>query len=90
MNNVLMMLRQIGQNFSPGSYSTVLPAYGNVFILMALGYLIHFLPERVKESYRGVFIRIPLIAQITAIMLIAIMLYQMSTTEILPFIYFRF
>ena len=90
MNNVLMMLRQICQNFSPGSYSTVLPAYGNVFILMALGYLIHFLPERVKESYRGVFIRIPLIAQITAIMLIAIMLYQMSTTEILPFIYFRF
>ena len=46
--------------------------------------------ERVKESYRGIFIRIPLIAQLTVIMLIAFMLYQMSTTEILPFIYFRF
>ena len=90
MDSVLLMLRQIGQNFSPGSYSTVLPAYGNVFILMALGYIIHFLPERVKESYRGVFIRIPLLSQVTVIMLIAIMLYQVRTTEVMPFIYFRF
>jgi D-alanyl-lipoteichoic acid acyltransferase DltB (MBOAT superfamily) len=90
MDNVFLMLRQIGQNFSPGSYTTVLPAYGNVFILMAVGYLIHFLPERVKESYRGVFIKIPLIAQFVVIMLIAIMLYQIRTTEIMPFIYFRF
>ena len=90
MNNVFMMLRQIVQNFSPGSYSTVLPAYGNVLILMAVGYIIHFLPEKVKESYRGVFIKTPLVAQIAVIMLIAIMLYQMKTTEILPFIYFRF
>jgi hypothetical protein len=90
MNNVLLMFRQIGQNFSPGSYSSLIPVYGNIFILMALGYIIHFLPERVKESYRGIFIRIPLIAQFTVIMLIAVMLYQMRTTDILPFIYFRF
>ena len=90
MNNVFLMLRQIGKNFSPGSYSAVLPAYGNVFILMVTGYLIHFLPERIKESYRGVFIRIPLVAKFVVIMLIAIMLYQMRTTEIMPFIYFRF
>jgi alginate O-acetyltransferase complex protein AlgI len=90
MDNVVTMLRQIGQNFSPGSYSTLLPAYGNVFILMAVGYIIHFLPENVKESYRGVFIRIPLVAKFAVIMLIAVMLYQLQTTEIMPFIYFRF
>jgi alginate O-acetyltransferase complex protein AlgI len=90
MGNVFLMLRQIWQNFSPGSYSIVLPAYSNVFILMAAGYIIHFLPERIKESYRGVFIKIPLVAQLSVIMLIAIMLYQLRTTEILPFIYFRF
>jgi alginate O-acetyltransferase complex protein AlgI len=57
---------------------------------MAVGYTIHFLPERVKESYRGVFIKTPLIAQLAVIMLIAVILYQMKTTEIMPFIYFRF
>jgi alginate O-acetyltransferase complex protein AlgI len=90
MDNVLIMLRQIGRNFSPGSYSTVLPAYGNVFILMAVGYIIHLLPERVKESYRGVFIKIPVATQLIVVLFIAILLYQMKTTEILPFIYFRF
>jgi alginate O-acetyltransferase complex protein AlgI len=90
MDNVLIMLRQIGHNFSPGSYSTVLPAYGNVFIIIVIGYMIHFLPESVKESYRGVFIRIPLIAKFAVIMLIAVMLYQLKTNEIMPFIYFRF
>ncbi len=90
MEDVFIMIRQIGQNFSPGSYFALLSAYGNVFILMTVGYIIHFLPENVKESYRALFIRVPLVAQFAAIMLIAIVLFQLRTTEIMPFIYFRF
>lgn len=84
------MIRQIGENFSPGSYLTVLPAYSSVLLLMTVGYLVHFLPEKVKESYRGVFIRIPMTAQLLIIMLVAILLFQMRSTEVMPFIYFRF
>jgi alginate O-acetyltransferase complex protein AlgI len=90
MESVRMMLTQIFQNFSPGSFLTVLPAYGNVFVLILIGYIIHLLPEKTKESYRGLFIRVPLIAQLAVVMLIAIVLYQMRTTEVMPFIYFRF
>jgi alginate O-acetyltransferase complex protein AlgI len=90
MDSVNTMIKQIFENFSPGSYMTVLPAYSSVFLLMAVGYIIHFLPERIKESYRGLFIRIPLIAQLGIIFLVAILLYQMRTTEVMPFIYFRF
>jgi hypothetical protein len=84
------MLKQIAGNFSPGSYLTVIPAYSSVFLLIAVGYIIHFLPEKVKESYRGLFIRIPLTAQLTVIMFVAILLYQMRAIEVVPFIYFRF
>jgi len=90
MESVGMMLRQIFQNFSPGSFMTVLPAYGNVFVLILIGYIIHLLPEKIKESYRGLFIRVPLIAQLAIVMLVAVMLFHMRTTEIMPFIYFRF
>ena len=90
MNSVNTMIKQIFENFSPGSYMTVLPAYSSVFLLIAVGYIIHFLPERIKESYRGLFIRIPLIAQLVVIIIVAILLYQMRTTEVIPFIYFRF
>jgi hypothetical protein len=84
------MLRQIAHNFSPGSYLTVIPAYSNVLFLMAAGYLVHFLPEKFKESYRGLFIKIPLAVQMVIILLVAFLLYQMRTAEIMPFIYFRF
>jgi D-alanyl-lipoteichoic acid acyltransferase DltB (MBOAT superfamily) len=90
LDTVKIMLKQILENFSPGSYMTVLPAYSSALLLMAVAYIIHFLPERTKESYRGLFIKIPLVAQLAVIMLIAILLFQMRTTEVMPFIYFRF
>ncbi|MCX6261059.1 MAG: MBOAT family protein [Bacteroidia bacterium] len=90
MNSILLMFRQIAHNFSPGSYLTVIPAYSNVLFLMAAGYLVHFLPEKFKESYRGLFIKIPLAVQMVIILLVAFLLYQMRTAEIMPFIYFRF
>jgi alginate O-acetyltransferase complex protein AlgI len=90
MGSAKIMIKQIFENFSPGTYTTVLPVYSSAFLLMFAGYVIHFLPERIKESYRGLFIRIPLIAQLAGLMLIAIILYQMRTIDVMPFIYFRF
>jgi len=90
MDTAMLMLKQIAENFSPGSWLTVLPAYSSVFLLMGAGYFIHFLPDRIKESYRGLFIRIPLPAQFAVVLLVAVFLVQMRTTEVMPFIYFRF
>ena len=90
MDTVKIMVQQVTGNFSPVSYSALIPVYGKVFLLMITGYVIHFLPEKVRESYRGLFIRIPLTAQVAVIMIIGVMLYSMRTTDILPFIYFRF
>jgi hydroxyacyl-ACP dehydratase HTD2-like protein with hotdog domain len=84
------MLKQIFENFTPGSYMTVLPAYSSALILMTAAYIIHFLPETTKESYRGLFIKSPLIVQLAIVMIVAILLFQMRTTEVMPFIYFRF
>ena len=90
MNNVKIMFRQITENFSPGSYMTVIPAYSSVFLLIIAGYAIHLLPESIKESYRGLFIRMPLLLQMVILMLVAVLLYQMRTVDVMPFIYFRF
>ena len=90
MVSVKLMLKQITENFSPGSYMTVLPAYSSTFLLIAVGYIIHLLPENTKESYRGLFIRIPLAVQILIIFGVAILLFQMRSADVMPFIYFRF
>jgi D-alanyl-lipoteichoic acid acyltransferase DltB (MBOAT superfamily) len=90
LESVKVMLHQIALNFSPGTWSEVLYAYKSVLALIAGGYLIHLLPERIKESWRGIFINIPVVTQMAALLIIAVILYSMRTTEIMPFIYFRF
>jgi hypothetical protein len=84
------MLSQIVTSFSPGSWMAVLPAYSTVFTLIGIGYLVHFLPEKTRESWRGMFIKVPLAAQMVIILAVAILLFQMRSTDTMPFIYFRF
>lgn len=90
MMSIKVMLKQITENFTPGSYMTVLPAYSSTFLLIVVGYIIHLLPESIKESYRGLFIRIPVAAQMAVILCVAILLFQMRGSDVMPFIYFRF
>lgn len=90
LDSVKLMVKQITENFSPGSYMTIIPAYSSAFLLIAVGYLIHWLPESIKESYRGLFIRIPVAVQMAFLMIVAVLLFQMRSTEVMPFIYFRF
>jgi alginate O-acetyltransferase complex protein AlgI len=90
MHSAGLILRQIFMDFIPGSFSTLFHAYSGVFALMVAGYIIHFLPEKFKESYRGLFIKIPLAVQMLIVLLTGFLLYQMRSTEIMPFIYFRF
>jgi alginate O-acetyltransferase complex protein AlgI len=90
MSTAIIMLKQMARSFSPGSWLTVLPAYSSVFLIIVTGYIIHYLPENIKESYRGLFIRVPLPVQMAFIFVVGLLLFQMRTTEVLPFIYFRF
>lgn len=85
-----IMLKQIFTAFVPGSYETLLPVYGTVFILILTGYFVHFLPEKVKEAYRGLFINMPLALQMAVAILAALLIFQMRSPDIMPFIYFRF
>ena len=74
----LIMLRQIFRNFSPDHSALCFQAYSGVFSLMAAGYIIHFLPEKFKEVVQGIFIRIPLAAQIVIVSAgSGFLLYQM-------------
>jgi alginate O-acetyltransferase complex protein AlgI len=90
MDNAATMIKQMTGSFSPGSWLSLLPAYSSVFLIIITGYIIHFLPEKIKESYRGFFIRVPVPVQLAFIFMAGLLLFQMRTTEVMPFIYFRF
>ncbi len=85
-----VMLSQIFSSFSPGNYRVVLMAYLPVLILIASGYILHFLPVTVKEAYRGLFIRMPMVIKFLIAIGVAILLNKVGTEVLQPFIYFRF
>ena len=90
MEDAGVMLTQIFSSFTPGNYGTVLMAYLPVVVLIVSGYVMHFLPVTVKEAYRGLFIRIPLVFKFLIAAVIAVLLYKVGTDVVQPFIYFRF
>jgi hypothetical protein len=61
-----------------------------VFAIILAGFILHWLPSGFKEKYRGWFIRSPLIVKILAVILVVIMIYQVKSAAIQPFIYFKF
>jgi D-alanyl-lipoteichoic acid acyltransferase DltB (MBOAT superfamily) len=90
MHSVVLMLRQIFNDFVPASFGTILHAYSGAFALMAAGYIIHFLPEKFKEWYRGIFINTPLAVQMILVLIAGFLLFRMGSVAAMPFIYFRF
>jgi D-alanyl-lipoteichoic acid acyltransferase DltB (MBOAT superfamily) len=90
MHEVKFLIGQILLSFSPGSWSDLLTGYSQVLTVVVAGYILHFLPVGVKESYRGLFIRMPLIIKMVIVYLLAIAMFNFQSVDLQPFIYFRF
>jgi len=90
MEEAGVMLTQIFTSFTPGDYGRVIMAYLPVMVLIASGYILHFLPVTTKEAYRGLFIRLPLAVKFLIAIGVALLLHKVGTDVVQPFIYFRF
>ncbi len=90
MDQAGVMISQIFSTFSPGHYGQVLMAYLPVVVLIVSGYILHFLPVTVKEAYRGLFIKLPVVVQFLVAVAVALLLHRVGAEVVQPFIYFRF
>jgi alginate O-acetyltransferase complex protein AlgI len=80
----------ITQIFGGGDYSSAgisIAAYAGVFILLAIAFLVHWLPVRVKEGYTNTFVNLPVIAQALIVVVSVILIYQLASAERVPFTY---
>lgn len=90
MEGVGIMLERIANAYDGLDILGLIKMYYGVIVVIIGAYILHFLPARIKESYRGLFIRMPLILKMIIVYIIAIVLYNFQNTDIQPFIYFRF
>ncbi len=68
----------------------IIKGYWIVFMVIAIGYLIHWIPERVKEKYRLGFAELPLPIMSAVTVISVLCIYQLISGNMQPFIYFQF
>lgn len=68
----------------------ILTQYAPILSILAIGFIFHWLPSAWKETYRGIFIRMPLALKFAAVLLGCLLIYQFKTSGLQPFIYFQF
>ncbi len=58
--------------------------------LMGFAFVVHWLPSSTKMEYKKLFIKAPVWAKISIVILTVIFIFQTMASEMKPFIYFQF
>jgi D-alanyl-lipoteichoic acid acyltransferase DltB (MBOAT superfamily) len=86
----LEMIRRIATAFHPELLPQLLSGYPEVFALMGLGFLLHFLPDSWEAAGTRLVTRLPLLGKALLMLALIYLVIQMKSAQIQPFIYFQF
>ena len=86
----LTMIRQIFTSFHPELSGQLVGGYWKVFMLMAVGYLLHWCPDSWQNACSRGMIRLPLLGQTVVLIALIYLVIQVKSSDIQPFIYFQF
>ena len=89
-NTAKNMVNQIGSHWEIDKISEMAWQYRNVFIMIIIGMVIHWLPENFKRRYRIWFASMSLPLMVVVCTLIIFVIYQFITADLQSFIYFQF
>lgn len=89
-NTAKNMVHQMGSAWNLEVIPDICMAYWKVFVLFALGMIIHWLPVRWKRWYRINFALLPLPAMAILVVAVVFIVYQFITADLQAFIYFQF
>ncbi len=84
------MLRQISTSFHPEIISDFVKGYPYIFILMVVGYILHFIPVDIELRTQLLVVKSPFVLKVAYLVVIVLVVIQIKSSEIQPFIYFQF
>lgn len=90
MNQANEVISKITSDIKWSLFPRVIDNYWEVFLLMGIAFVVHWLPKDIKWSYKKFFIKSPVWAKVTITVLTVILIYQTMSSEMKPFIYFQF
>jgi alginate O-acetyltransferase complex protein AlgI len=84
------VIHQITHNLRPDLLPQVVASFRAVFALVALGYLLHAIPDGFTFQLEGVMGRRSVVTQAVVVTVVIWLVIQVKSAEIQPFIYFQF
>lgn len=90
LSDATAMMTQIFNHFQPQIAGQWLVGYKVVALLIAIGYMMHFMPSRLSDTLKSTVIRMPLIIKALLMALTIYLIIQVKSSDIQPFIYFQF
>lgn len=90
MQTVSLMLHQIAFDFHGAMIPQVLGGYAGVFGLMAVGYALHLMPDRLDAAVQRRITAAPMVWQVVMAAALIWCVMQIKSSDIQPFIYFQF
>lgn len=90
MQTAGLLLHQIFTAFDPSLIGQFVKGYRGVVLLIALGYVMHFVPTRGDRWVEGLVTRAPMGVQVAMFVAVIWIVMQVKSAEIQPFIYFQF
>jgi len=90
LDTVNTIFYRINNHFGADLFFKILQGYKFVLIVLLFGYLIHWIPEKIKIVYRTWFASLPLIVMGLIVVFAVFLMFQLMSGEMQPFIYFQF
>jgi alginate O-acetyltransferase complex protein AlgI len=88
--NSTALIGQITSDFDGGVWYTLFANYQNVFLIMILGFVLHFVPKEIEDKVKDLLAKLPLIAYLFIAFIMIFIFMQVKTAEpVLP-IYLQF
>lgn len=90
MATVHRLFFQLQHHFIPQLTAEGTRNYAPTMGILLLGFVLIWFPYGLKERIRGLFIHLPFVVQVVACVLVFVLIQSISSSDIQPFIYFRF
>ena len=90
MQTVGVMLQNIFTDFDFAGIGSRVGAYWKVFVLILIGFIIHLLPSNLKNRIQWWFTEAPIYVKVLVFVFVVFGIYQATSADLQPFIYFQF
>ncbi|MCF1192708.1 MBOAT family protein [Mangrovimonas sp. AS39] len=90
MEKISKFYHQVSSNMDWQNALNVIAHYQAVFWVMLIGYITHWLPQRVKDGIGNLYSNSPIYMKGVIAVITGVICYQAFSTDFQPFIYFQF